>query len=276
MAAPAGYKTFNTGDVLTASDLMTYVMDQVIGVYTSTTNRDAELTSPAEGMFAFTTDSDTLYYYDGSSWTATSLAADITDVNAGTALSGGGSSGSVTLNVDVNAAGSVTGTTSDYVLIEDVDDNSTKKCLISDFVATGDITGVTAGTALSGGGTSGSVTLDVDVNAAGSATAVATDYVLIEDVTDNSTKKALISDITALAGDITGVSAGTAISGGGTSGAVTINVDVNGASTATAETTDYMLIEDVTDNTTKKALISDVVSGGVSTGKAIAMSMVFG
>ena len=27
MAAAAGYKTFNTGDVLTASDLMTYVMD---------------------------------------------------------------------------------------------------------------------------------------------------------------------------------------------------------------------------------------------------------
>ena len=63
----------------------------------------------------------------------------------------------------------------------------------------GDITGVTAGTAMSGGGTGpGAVTVNVDANAAGSVTAIATDYVLIEDVTDNSTKKALISDIVSL------------------------------------------------------------------------------
>ena len=42
-------------------------------------------------------------------------------------------------------------------------------------------------------------------------TAVAGDYVAIEDVGDGTSKKALISDITALAGDISQISAGTAI-----------------------------------------------------------------
>ena len=126
---------------------------------------------------------------------------DITGVTAGTAMSGGGTSGTVTVNVDVNAAGSITAVAGDYVLLEDVDDNTTKKALVSDIVAlapAGDITGVTAGTAMSGGGTTGAVTVNVDVNAAGTVTAIASDYVLIEDAGDNSTKKALISDIVSL------------------------------------------------------------------------------
>jgi hypothetical protein len=62
----------------------------------------------------------------------------------------------------------------------------------------------------------------------GTATAVSTDYIAIEDVTDNTTKKALVSDIVSL-GDITGVTAGTNISGGGVSGTVTVNLAVDAA-----------------------------------------------
>ena len=98
-----------------------------------------------------------------------------------------------------------------------------------DQVSTGDISDVVAGDGLSGGGSSGAVTLALDVNELVAVTAVAGDYVAIEDVGDGTSKKALISDITALAGDITAVTAGTALSGGGTTGALTLNVAVETA-----------------------------------------------
>ena len=69
-----------------------------------------------------------------------------------------------------------------------------------DQVSSGDITQVVAGDGLSGGGSSGAVSLASDVNELTVVTAAATDYIAIEDVTDNSTKKALISDITARLG----------------------------------------------------------------------------
>ena len=69
-----------------------------------------------------------------------------------------------------------------------------------DQVSTGDISSVVAGDGLSGGGSAGAVSLAVDVNELSVVTAVATDYIAIEDVGDGSTKKALISDITARLG----------------------------------------------------------------------------
>jgi hypothetical protein len=110
---------------------------------------------------------DRLYNVAGALfWNGTAVAqGDITGVTAGTAMSGGGTSGTVTVNVDVNSAGSVTAATSDYVLIEDVDDNTTKKALISDIIAHGDITSIVtaAASGLSGGATSGAVTLTLNL-----------------------------------------------------------------------------------------------------------------
>jgi len=93
---------------------------------------------------------------------------------------------------------------------------------------TGDISGVTtaANSSLSGGATSGNVTLIADVNNSTVATATTADYVLIADTDDsNATKRALVSDITSAApqGTITAVT-GTApiVSSGGTTPAISI------------------------------------------------------
>ena len=88
----AGYRNWATGDVVTAADFVAYISSQVISVHTTTTTRDSAITSPAEGQFAFTKDTDTLWYYNGSAWVATSLAADITDVltASNSSLEGGG------------------------------------------------------------------------------------------------------------------------------------------------------------------------------------------
>ena len=102
--AGAGYKLFATGDVLTASDVNTYLNEQTIMVFASTSARDTALTSvKAEGMFAFNTDADELYYYDGSSWVLSGLSGDISSIvtAAASGLSGGATSGDVTLTLNL-------------------------------------------------------------------------------------------------------------------------------------------------------------------------------
>ena len=90
---------------------------------------------------------------------------DITSVVAGDGLSGGGSAGAVSLALDVNELSVVTAVAADYIAIEDIGDNSTKKALISDIVSLGDITAIVtaAASGLSGGATSGDVTLTLNL-----------------------------------------------------------------------------------------------------------------
>jgi len=96
MAAGLGFKTFTTGEVLTAADTNGYLM-QGINVFASTAARDAAITSPQEGQFAFTKDTNGLWYYDGAAWVASGATGDIEGVTAGVGISGGGTSGTVTV-----------------------------------------------------------------------------------------------------------------------------------------------------------------------------------
>ena len=110
-------------------------------------------------------------------------------------------------------------------------DDSAGTLTVTRDAETGDIEGVTAGDGLSGGGTSGTVSLAVDLNELTAASVdIANDSVAIIDASDNSSKKESLADIaTAMAGtgitatngvfsttvgDITSVVAGTNLSGG--------------------------------------------------------------
>jgi hypothetical protein len=66
--AGSGKKTFTAGDVLTASDVNNYLMDQTVMVFAGTAARSSAIPTPSEGMFAVTTDNDQVDYYDGSAW----------------------------------------------------------------------------------------------------------------------------------------------------------------------------------------------------------------
>lgn len=65
-----GYTGKSDGDVFYAS-LLNGIMGQSNMVFASTSARDTALSGElAQGMFAVTTDTDSLWYYDGSGWVA--------------------------------------------------------------------------------------------------------------------------------------------------------------------------------------------------------------
>lgn len=116
MAAGQGFKTFTTGEVLTAGDVNGYLM-QGINVFTNATARDAAITAPAEGQFAFTKDNNSLWYYDGAAWVASGATGDIEGVTVTSPLTGGGTSGTVTVGI-------LSGTTSNLGAVQLSDSTS--------------------------------------------------------------------------------------------------------------------------------------------------------
>ena len=101
--AGLGRKVWGAGDVLAAADVNGYLMDQAVMVFADATARTAAIAAPTEGMVTYLSDTNALEYYDGSAFVGVSNPGDITAVTAGTALTGGGTSGAVTLNVDLAA-----------------------------------------------------------------------------------------------------------------------------------------------------------------------------
>jgi hypothetical protein len=67
--AGAGYKLFNTGDVLLASEVNTYLMQQTIMSFADSAARTTALSGVlAEGMVSYLRDTNVVEIYNGSAW----------------------------------------------------------------------------------------------------------------------------------------------------------------------------------------------------------------
>ena len=224
MAAPAGYRTWSTADLVSAADFSTYIQDQVVGVYTSSSNRSSELSSPSEGQVSFLTDTNVISVYISSAW------VDIIDVDTFTVSSGNyAMTGTLTLNSGGDTFSLPTTRGSNTNVLQSDGDGTTSWVAAT----AGDVTGVTAGTLIDVTDPTGPVpTINVDLSEAATSTSDGDgDYFIVTDAAaaqhkltkGNIALSGFNNDSGFAAGTVTAVS-GTApvVSSGGTTPAISI------------------------------------------------------
>jgi hypothetical protein len=78
----AGFRTFASGEVLTADNVQNYLMDQSVMVFAGTAARGSALPSPETGMTAYSTATG-LQVYNGTSWVSIAPVTEVAAFSAG-------------------------------------------------------------------------------------------------------------------------------------------------------------------------------------------------
>jgi hypothetical protein len=83
--AGAGAKLFNSGDVLTAAQVNTYLMDQAVMRFANEAARTAAFGGAGEpvlasGMMSFLVDTASVQVYNGTAWVAISVGGSVLEV----------------------------------------------------------------------------------------------------------------------------------------------------------------------------------------------------
>jgi len=126
--AGLGRKVFTAGDVLTASDVQSYLMDQTVMNFAGTAARSSAIATPTDGMVTYNQTNNSLEAYNGAEWINTSglqlvkkqtIGTGVSSVTVTSAFSAtydnykiivtGGSNSSGTTNVLTTLGGSTTG-----------------------------------------------------------------------------------------------------------------------------------------------------------------------
>ena len=61
-------KVFTSGEVLSATDVNQFLMDQMVQTFAGTAARGSAIPSPTQGMVTYLSDSKTFEYWNGTSF----------------------------------------------------------------------------------------------------------------------------------------------------------------------------------------------------------------
>jgi hypothetical protein len=149
--AGAGYKLFATGDVLTAAQVNTFLMQQTVMVFASSAARTAALSGVlAEGMVSYLQDTNSLEVYDGAAWIG--ATGDITALTAGTGINISNATGPIpTVAID-------TAVTADLTTAQTLTNKTLTTPVISTITNTGTLTLPTSTDTLVGRATTDTLT----------------------------------------------------------------------------------------------------------------------
>ena len=133
--AAGGWFDWTTGDLVTESRFQD-IQDSLVFIFASDSAANTALTNKVEGTIFYDTTDNLIKAWSGSAWISAETG-DIEGVTAGTGLSGGGTTGTVTVNFDPNSlsAGTVNVANDSIAIIDADDSNNPKKESIADLVS---------------------------------------------------------------------------------------------------------------------------------------------